>query len=157
MHGFMPSPHSLSWELVSSMVANRRDDNQSMLMLGLQRTPWKRPTSFGVGGRVDGWPSGRSRAISWPGWQCCLWEVLNTNCKEMEGLHKISQWDIFERLILFLFSCPVLDHKGTVLTSDFMYLYDLYILYIQYIMHWSSPSHVCFRDLCIYWTHDRRR
>lgn len=48
--------------------------------------------------------------------------------------HKVHQEYTFKRLILFLCSCPVLDHKGTIFKYDLIYSYKFYILYIQYIL-----------------------
>lgn len=85
-------------------------------------------------------------------------EILNFHHKEIESPHRVSQGDIVQRLILFLFSCLVLDHKGTVSTSDFLYSYKFYILYIQYVLCIELIKVMAASEIFVFTeTHQRRR
>lgn len=56
--------------------------NWFMLIVRLERTPWRPPTSFNVEGAVDGW---LLETVSWRVLQYIFLEALSYLHKEMEG------------------------------------------------------------------------
>lgn len=71
--------------------------------------------------------------------------------KKWKNLYEVSQGNIFERLILLLFSCLGLDHKVMVFQSDLYTYANLDIMHSMYFTYWTTQSRVYFRVLCVRW------